>query len=82
LRHSFASIADERGAPAQWIQTALGHVHASTTAVYLHRNEADAALRMAAIMGDRKPARRAHQKPTIYKKGLAVQNEKRVTFVS
>jgi integrase len=59
LRHSFASIADERGAQPGWIQQALGHAHASTTAVYLHRNEADAALRMAAIMGDRRPARRA-----------------------
>jgi len=66
LRHSFASIADERGAPPRWIQGALGHAHASTTAVYLHRNEADAALRMAAIMGERKPARKSptHRAPT------------------
>jgi len=81
LRHSFASIADERGAPAQWIQTALGHAHASTTAVYLHRNAADAALRMAAIMGDRKPPRRSH-KSTSAKKELATENGKRVTSFS
>jgi integrase len=59
LRHSFASIAEERGAPARWIQSALGHVFASTTAVYLHRNEHDAALRMASIMGGRRPPRKS-----------------------
>jgi len=59
LRHSFASIADERGAPAGWIQAALGHAHASTTAVYLHRDDVNAARRMAAIMGERRPARRS-----------------------
>lgn len=59
LRHSFASIADERGAPAGWIQQALGHAFASTTAVYLHRSETDAAVRMAEIMSERKPAKRA-----------------------
>lgn len=58
LRHSAASIADERGAPASWIQAMLGHKHISTTMVYLHRNEQDAALRMAAIMGNRKGPRR------------------------
>jgi integrase len=62
LRHSFASIADERGARAEDIQAALGHEHASTTRVYLHRNEANAAMRMAAIMAkpaERRPPRRA-----------------------
>lgn len=62
LRHSAASIADERGAPATWIQAMLGHAHLSTTMKYLHRSEADAALRMAAIMGDRKAPRRAVHK--------------------
>lgn len=62
LRHSAASIADERGAPATWIQAMLGHAHLSTTMVYLHRTEDDAALRMAAIMSDRMPARRAVHK--------------------
>lgn len=59
LRHSFASIADERGAPAEWIRAAMGHTNLSTTAIYLHRNEHDAAIRMAAVMGERKPPRRS-----------------------
>lgn len=59
LRHSFASIADERGAPPSLIQAQLGHAQASTTAIYLHRNEADAARRMAAIMSGRRSAKKA-----------------------
>lgn len=59
LRHSAASIADERGAPATWIQAMLGHAHLSTTQIYLHRDDADNALRMAAIMSDRRPAKKS-----------------------
>lgn len=59
LRHSAASIADERGAPATWIQAMLGHAHLSTTMHYLHRSEDDNALRMAAIMAGRSGPRRA-----------------------
>lgn len=59
LRHSFASIADERGARSEWIQNALGHSEASTTRVYLHRSEANAAIRMARIMSTRKPPRKS-----------------------
>lgn len=65
LRHSFASIADERGAPPGWIQQALGHVHASTTAVYLHRDDVNAARRMAAIMGERRAPRRSEGRNSI-----------------
>jgi len=59
LRHSFASIADERRAPVEWISNALGHSSLATTRVYLHRNEADAALRMAAIMSERAPPQKS-----------------------
>lgn len=62
LRHSAASIADERGAPLSWIQAMLGHLHASTTMLYLHREEQNAALRMAAIMGKRAAPHRAEKK--------------------
>lgn len=82
LRHSFASIADERGAPASWIQSAMGHLHASTTSVYLHKNEADAALRMAAIMSERKPARRAQKSERHPEKELASASGTRVTSFS
>jgi integrase len=75
LRHSAASIADERGAPAQWIQSMLGHAHLATTMKYLHRTEHDAALRMAAIMSDRRPPRRVASK-------LRVSHEKEVVKVS
>jgi len=78
LRHSFASIADERGAPASWIQQAMGHSHASTTAVYLHRSEADAALRMAAIMGERKPPKKSSSR----KKDLVNADRSRVVSLS
>lgn len=77
LRHSAASIADERGAPATWISAMLGHSQLSTTQVYLHRSNADAALRMAAIMGERKPPRRASMK-----KDLVKLERRRVSFVS
>ncbi len=59
LRHSAASIADERGAPATWIQAMLGHSSLDTTRVYLHRSTQDAALRMAAIMSGRKGPRKS-----------------------
>lgn len=59
LRHSAASIADERGAPATWVQAMLGHSNLSTTQKYLHRSEADAAIRMAAIMAGRAPPRKS-----------------------
>jgi integrase len=83
LRHSFASIADERGAKPNWIQNALGHANASTTAVYLHRNEADAALRMAAIMGNRANPRRAvRPSGAVLKKELATPTVKGVRSFS
>lgn len=59
LRHSFASIADERGAPLSWIQNAMGHSRASTTQLYIHRDDHDAAIRMASIMGRRRPPKKA-----------------------
>jgi integrase len=59
LRHSAASIADERGAPATWIQAMLGHEHLSTTMAYLHRDEDDNAIRMAAIMSGRRAPRKS-----------------------
>lgn len=59
LRHSAASIADERGAPATMIQAMLGHSSLKTTENYLHRSKGDAALRMAAIMSGRRPAKSA-----------------------
>ena len=65
LRHSFASIADERGAPASWIQQAMGHASSQTTSVYLHREEHDAAIRIAAIMSQRRPPKKispSHEK--------------------
>jgi integrase len=64
IRHSFASIADERGAPLSWIQNAMGHSSPATTKVYVHRDDHNAAIRMAAIMGTRRPAKKSpgHEK--------------------
>jgi integrase len=58
LRHSFASIADERRASPAMIQLALGHSSMATTQVYLHRSNADAAKKMAVIMGGRRPPKK------------------------
>jgi integrase/recombinase XerD len=74
LRHSAASIADERGAPAQWIQQMLNHTRLSTTQVYLHRSNADAALRMAAIMSGRRSAKKSLNLNPHLKKGMPVSN--------
>jgi integrase len=74
LRHSAASIADERGAPATWISQMLGHARLSTTQVYLHRSNADAALRMAAIMSGRRSARKSSNVNPHLEKGMAVSN--------
>lgn len=77
LRHSAASIADERGAPLTWIQGMLGHSVPSTTMLYVHRSESDNAIRMAAIMSGRRPARRI-RKSTPIEKEIATTNAKRV----
>ena len=83
LRHSFASIADERGAPLTWIQNAMGHSEPSTTMIYLHRDEHDAARKMAAIMGNRRGPRRSEaQSGDPLKKDLVKRERKSVTFVS
>lgn len=83
LRHSFASIADERGAPPTWIQAALGHSHLSTTMVYLHRTEDDAALRMAAIMANRAGPRRARTRKALgMKKEIASATTPGVQIIS
>lgn len=79
LRHSFASIADERGAPASWIQAAMGHTHAATTSVYLHRDDHDAAIRIAAIMGQRRGPKKISR---TYEKVLCKPIRKSVGFFS
>lgn len=50
LRHSGASIADERGAPATAIQDGLGHSSLATTERYLHRHKQAGAIALADIM--------------------------------
>lgn len=62
LRHSFASNADARGAPLTLIQRCMGHSSSATTLIYVHREETDAALRMAKIMTVRRSPKRAAQK--------------------
>jgi integrase len=57
-RHTFASLADARGAPATAIRDALNHSSLRVTEHYLHRARREGALAMAILM-DRRPARRA-----------------------
>lgn len=54
LRHTFATLAQERGASRDEIQDALGHASAETTRVYLHavkRLENDPSARVASVLG-------------------------------
>lgn len=83
LRHSAASLADQRGAPLQWIQQMLGHSEASTTRVYLHRDDTDQAIRMAHLMSSRRPPRRAKtQSGQILKKDLGNLKRRSVSSFS
>jgi integrase/recombinase XerC len=59
LRHSFASAAEESGATPDQIRVAMGHEDLATTQLYLHKHQADAAVKIAAIMSPRKSPRRA-----------------------
>lgn len=59
LRHSAASIADARGARATAIQAMLGHARLQQTSRYLHRDDSEAALEIASLMG---PPRRGPKK--------------------
>lgn len=54
LRHTFATLAKERGASMDEIQEALGHASARTTQIYVHaaaRLESDPAVRVAGVLG-------------------------------
>jgi integrase/recombinase XerD len=54
LRHTFATLADERGAPIAHLQDALGHASSATTAIYIHarnRLEQDPSQLVAAVLG-------------------------------
>ncbi|MGV9535034.1 tyrosine-type recombinase/integrase [Streptosporangium sandarakinum] len=54
LRHTFATLAQERGASPDEIQDALGHASAATTRIYLHapkRLENDPSARVASVLG-------------------------------
>jgi integrase len=59
-RHTFASIADSRGASPTAIRDALNHASLATTARYMHRARADGALAMALLM-DRRPAQKSER---------------------
>lgn len=54
LRHTFATVADERGAPMSHLQDALGHSSPETTRRYIHarnRLEQDPSQIVAAVLG-------------------------------
>lgn len=57
MRHTFASIADARGASAIAIRDALNHANLRTTERYLHRSRTEGALAMALLMERRPPQR-------------------------
>lgn len=54
LRHTFATLADERGSSLHEIKDALGHSSADTTEIYIHapkRLENDPSVRVAKVLG-------------------------------
>lgn len=61
-RHTFASLADARGARATQIAEVLGHASLRTTERYLHRSRTETAKAIAALMEGRRGPRRAAQK--------------------
>lgn len=53
LRHTFATLAEERGSSVRQIQDALGHASADTTEIYLHapkRLENDPSVQVAKVL--------------------------------
>lgn len=58
MRHTFASIADARGASATAIRDAMNHRNLRSTERYLHRARTEGALAMAVLM-ERRPPQRA-----------------------
>lgn len=54
LRHSGASAADERGAPATAIRDALGHSSLAITERYLHRHKREGASKLAGIIASKR----------------------------
>ena len=64
LRHSGASIADEKGVRPGALQTMMGHASLATTERYVHREGVEAARHVAAVMVDatRSPPQRARKR--------------------
>lgn len=58
LRHTHASLADQAGIGLKALRDQLGHRDSRTTERYMHREQADRALEIAAAM-DRRPAKKA-----------------------
>lgn len=54
LRHSGASLADAKGAPATAIRDALGHSSLAITEKYLHRHKAEGARALADLLSKRR----------------------------
>lgn len=63
MRHTFASIADARGAAPTAIRDALNHASLRTTEKYLHRSRTEGALAMAILM-ERRPAQKSERGST------------------
>lgn len=60
LRHTHASLADAAGIGLKALRDQLGHADSRTTERYMHREQADRALEIAAAM-DRRPAKKVPQ---------------------
>jgi integrase len=58
LRHTHASLADAAGISLKSLRDQLGHADSRTTERYMHREQEDRALEIAAAM-DRRPAKKA-----------------------
>jgi integrase len=61
LRHTHASLADQAGIGLKALRDQLGHADSRTTERYMHREQEDRALEIAAAMDRRPPQKKAYE---------------------
>lgn len=61
LRHTHASLADQAGIGLKALRDQLGHADSRTTERYMHREQEDRALEIAAVMDRRPPQKKVYE---------------------
>jgi integrase len=61
LRHTHASLADQAGIGLKALRDQLGHADSRTTERYMHREQEDRALEIAAVMDRRPPQKKVFE---------------------